>query len=84
MAKVKVNVNGVEIEVDQVSFAAVDEPWSSYKLDDGTTVKIKLVVSDILKMPGKDPVTGLDQFMIRSTNVATVEPPSSTKGGGRH
>lgn len=81
MAKVQVNINGALVDVEKMDFTSIDEPWSTYRLADGTTVKMKLVVTDILKMPGRDPVTGQDQFMIRSSNVAAVEPPPKT---GKH
>ena len=81
MAKVPITVKGVTVEAERMAFIPTDEPWSSFRLDDGTTVKVKLVVSDILRLPQKDELTGLHQYVVRSTNVATVVPPEK-KGGG--
>ena len=75
VVKVKVNINGTMIDAEPMTFNSMAEPWSSYQLPDGTTIKLKLVVSSILKLPTLDPVTGLPQFLIQSTNVASVEPP---------
>jgi hypothetical protein len=76
MAKVKLNLGGQHIEGQTMGFTAVEEPWSFYRLEDGTTIKMKLVVSDVIKLPDPDPVTGLPQFIVRSSNVLSVEPVS--------
>ena len=75
MKKVKVNVAGQQVEAEMAAFKPVDEPWSVYRLEDGTTFKMKLVVSDVLKLPSQDPVTGLPQLIVRSSNIISVEPP---------
>lgn len=63
------------IAMDKMNVAQIiEEPWSTYKLDDGTIVKIKLIVSDVYKFPQPDPATGLPQFLVTSSNVMTVEP----------
>jgi hypothetical protein len=74
MAKIKATVQGKTVEAETMSFTPIQEPWSFYKLEDGTVIKLKLVVSNILKLPGTDAVTGLPQFLVRSSNVVGVEP----------
>lgn len=74
--KVKMNIGGQVVEVEKMPFRQVgDEPWTHYRLDDGTIVKLKLVVSDIFRLPQPDPVTGLPQLIVRSGSVMSVEPP---------
>lgn len=58
-----------------MTYKPLDEPWSSYRLEDGSVVKVKIVVSDVFKLPIPDPVTGLPQYLVRSSNVMSVEPP---------
>ncbi len=57
-----------------MSYKPIDEPWSLYRLEDGSTIRIKLVVSDVFKLPMTDPLTGLPQYVIKSGNVMSVEP----------
>ena len=78
MKKAKINLGGEDVEAEVMTFTTVDEPWSVYRLDDGITFKMKLVVTEVLKLPSTDPVTGLPQLMVRSSNVIAVEPPDAS------
>ena len=75
MKKVKINIGDVTIEADSMNYRSIDEPWSLYRLEDGSTIRVKLVISDVFKLPTSDPITGLPQYMIKSSNVMSVEPP---------
>ena len=77
MKKVNVNVGAEVVEAEVIQFTPVNEPWSIYRLEDGTTFKLKLVVSDVLKLPSNDPITGLPQLVVRSSNIISVEPPDT-------
>ena len=75
MKKVKVNVGNKVVEGESMTFKATEEPWAVYVLEDGSIIKLKPVVSDIFKLPSRDPVTGLPQYLIRSTNVVSIGSP---------
>src|SRR6476660_252377 len=77
--KIKMNLGGNVVEAEKMGFKSLEESWSSYKLEDGTIVRIKLVVSDVFKLPAADPLTGLPQLLVKSTNVISVEP-ATVKG----
>ena len=77
MQKVKMNLGGRMMEAERMSFKPMDEPWSLYRLEDGSIVKLKLVVSDVYKLPVPDPVTGFPQIIVRSSNVMSYEPPEA-------
>jgi len=77
MKTVKMNLGGQTVEAESLSYKSLNEPWSLYQLDDGSIIKIKLVISDVFKLPTPDPLTGLPQYVIRSSNVMSVEPPES-------
>jgi hypothetical protein len=72
--KIKMNLGGQTVEADKVDFKAIEEAWSFYRLDDGTIVKLKVVVSDVFKLPTPDPLTGLPQLIVKSSNIMSVEP----------
>lgn len=74
MAKIKMNLGGNVVEAEKMEFKQIEENWSLYRLEDGTIVKIKLIVSDVFKLPGSDPLTGMPQLLVKSTNVMSVEP----------
>lgn len=72
--KIKMNLGGQTVEAEKLEFKAIEEAWSFYRLEDGTVVKIKLIVSDVFKLPNNDPMTGMPQLLVKSTNVMSVEP----------
>jgi hypothetical protein len=74
MKTVKLNLGDQTVEAESLSYKPINEPWSIYQLDDGSIIKVKLVISDVFKLPTSDPLTGLPQYMIRSSNVMSVEP----------
>src|ERR1700731_2914928 len=75
MKTVKMNLGGQTVEAESMTYRPLNEPWSSYQLDDGSIIKLRLVLSDVFKLPTPDSLTGLPQYIIRSSNVMSVEPP---------
>lgn len=62
----------VKLELREIGFEEIKEGWNYYKLDDGTTLKLKIVLVKIID-EGKDsqgnPIHG-----IQSTHVVGVNP----------
>jgi hypothetical protein len=77
MKKIKMNLGGQTVEAESMNYKSIDEPWSSIRLDDGSIIKLKLVISDVFKLPTPDQLTGLPQYIVRSSNVMSVEPPDA-------
>lgn len=77
MKTVKLNLGDKTVEAELLGYRPLNEPWSSYQLDDGNIIKLKLVISDVFKLPTQDPLTGLPQYIVRSSNVISVEPQES-------
>lgn len=80
MAKLKLTLGDKTVDAEKIDFKTSSEPWSSYILADGTVVRVKLIVTDIFRLPDRDPVTNLPQYVIKSSNVAAIEPPGGSKG----
>ena len=66
------------ISAEKVEFNPITENWSLYRLEDGSVVRLRLIVSEIFKLPGSDPVTGMPQYLAKSTNIMAVEPARSS------
>ena len=71
---VKLNLGDRVVDAERMDFKILDEAWSSYRLEDGNVVKIKVVASEVYKLPDADPLTGAPQFLLKSSNVMAVEP----------
>lgn len=59
-------------EGDEVDFDVVEEGWNVYKLKDGSTLKIKLVLAGVIKVRNQYDPIGNPVYMINSTNVVRV------------
>jgi hypothetical protein len=57
----------------QLNFTPVKENWNEYKLEDGNILKMKLVVTEVYELEGRDPATGKKNYMIKSSNAVAVE-----------
>ena len=64
-------LNGVEMKGEAVRFEMVEEPWTKYKLPDGTVLRLKLVVTDVIRLPGAP--AGEQQYAVRSGNIMAVD-----------
>jgi hypothetical protein len=71
--------NGTEVEAMNVDFETVKEDWNEYKLTDGTILKFKTVVSNVIRTENYDPMTGDPVYHVRSTNILRVNVPSELK-----
>lgn len=76
--KINLNLGEKVVEAEKIDFNPIAENWSLYRLEDGSVVRLRLIVSEIFRLPGSDPVTGMPQYLAKSTNIMAVEPPSSS------
>ena len=53
---------------ERVDFKVVKEDWNEYELADGTRLKVRLVLVDVLRMPDYNPL-GEPIYQIMSQNV---------------
>ena len=76
-ARMKVTIApGQTVDGKRIGFEPVKEPWSEYKLENGTTIRLKLVMSDVVLLDAKDP-GGQSQYLARSSNVMSIEEPNT-------
>lgn len=68
---------GQPVEAERRSFKVLQEPVSLYELEDGTTVRVRLVVTEIFLLETKDEVTGAPRPFVQFQPVATVELPET-------
>lgn len=64
---------------EDVDFEEEKELWNTYKLKDGSTLKVKLVLTGVKRLQKTNP-DGIPIYMINSTNVVrVVDVPESLK-----
>lgn len=65
---------------EEVDFDVIREDWNIYKLKDGSTLKVKLVLVGVVRLRNKYDPIGNPVYMINSTNVVRVmDVPSGLK-----
>ena len=69
---VKVNYKGQEIEGKLVDIVSQEELWNNYQLADGTHLRIKNIVHDIVLIPGEITAEGDPVYIIKSSQTYTI------------
>jgi hypothetical protein len=59
-------VDGVEVQVDESS-----EKWSEYKLEDGTTIRIKQVLMEVVRTGEHDP-EGNPMYAVKAQPILSI------------
>ena len=78
--KRKANLPGLgQVDVTEVGFRASGEHWNEYLADDGTVIRMKLVVTDIVRIDGKYDDEGNPAYWIKSSNVTNVSAPDELR-----
>jgi hypothetical protein len=71
--------DGREIDAVELNFQTSGEHWNEYVLDDRSVVKIKLVVTSVVRLEGEYDANGAPVYLAQSTNVMAVSPPDELR-----
>ena len=69
-------IDGRSVNGERVAFEPLDEPWTKCKLRDGTIIRLKLVVADVIRL-AKDKPTDETHYMVKSSNIMAIEEPET-------
>lgn len=76
--QVKLRLGDEFVDGEELEFEPLKESWNEYRCEDGSYVKLKVVVSKIVRLDKVNPQTGEPIYQILSTNVVAVTPRSSS------
>ena len=65
----KIPFNGREVEGRKVDFSTRKEDFNEYMLENGTILKMKLVVTQVIELVGEKNPDGGPAYFIKSQNV---------------
>lgn len=71
--------DGRMLEGTELSFRSSGENWNEYLVDDGTVVRVKLVVTEIVRIDGEYDDEGNPAYVIKSTTVPAISPPDELR-----
>lgn len=77
--KVSINFGGRQVEATPVEVNQSSERWNEYLLEDGTLLKMKLVLKKVLRVDGEFDAEGNPVYIMQSTNVSSITSPDSLK-----
>ena len=78
MKRVELKLGDKTIEGTLVDFETVREEYNSYKLSDGSTIRMKTVVTNIIRTEEFTP-TGEPVYIVNSQNVLVADVPDQLK-----
>ena len=78
MKRVEFKLGDKTVEGTLVDFEAVREEYNSYKLSDGSTIRMKTVVTNIIRTEEFTP-TGEPVYIVNSQNVLVADVPDQLK-----
>ena len=71
--KKRITVPGMgEVNATEIGFRSSGENWNEYLADDGTVVRIKLVVTEIARVDGHYDIEGNPGYFVKFTNVTSI------------
>jgi hypothetical protein len=68
--KIKMTLNGQEVDAADIPIMESNENWSHYKLEDGTTLRVKFAVGSIIRLTGQFDPENNPIYAVRGTVVS--------------
>lgn len=75
----KVRFQGRDVDGIELKFKSIHEEWNEYDLEDGTTIRLKAVVTDIVRLNGEYDQEGNPVYIVKSGNMMVVKAPDELK-----
>lgn len=82
MKKVELKIGDKTVEGILVEFETLREEYNSYKLSDGSTIRMKSVVTNIIRTQEFTP-SGEPVYIVNSQNVVVADVPEHLKKPGQ-
>jgi hypothetical protein len=81
MVKVVSPISNREVEIVNVDFEAKAEPWATYELSDGTTLKLRTTIVSVSRLEGEHDAAGNPSYNVASnTTIRVVSAPKELRG----
>lgn len=69
-----IDFNGQQADALEMPFQTGAEFWNEYVLHDGSVIRLKSVVTEILKLEDKFDAEGNPIYLLKSTNIVSISP----------
>ena len=75
-----INFGGQTVEATELGFKSLKEEWNEYQADDGTFLRLKVVVSEVVRLDDYDQ-DSKPIYVVKSSNVLSSSVPEHLKKG---
>jgi len=76
---IKLRYEGEEVDATEIDFNTRREDWNEYQLVDGTVIKVKIIVGDIMRIEGRYDNDGNPVYRVKSSNMMFVKSPEELR-----
>lgn len=77
--KKRIDFGNGPTDVTEVGYRASGEHWNEYLLDDKTVLRVKTVVTEVVRVDGMYDEGGDPAYLIKSQNVISVSAPEELR-----
>lgn len=77
--RTKVQVGNEIIDGIDLDFRTLREEWNEYETEDGSRIRVKLVVSEIIRTDRYDNQTDQPVYIVRSGNIVVTKAPDELR-----
>ena len=77
----KVPYQGSTVDGIEMDFKTLREEWNEYEISDGSTVRLKVIVTNIVRLKDKFDPVGNPIYLVRSSNVLSISASEKAKKG---
>ena len=74
-----INWRGKQVEAISINFKSIREEWNEYDLEDGSTLRMKTIVSDVVRVPDEYDNENNPVYVVKSTNMLIAKSPDHIK-----
>jgi hypothetical protein len=74
-----INWRGKQVKAISTRFKNIREEWNEYELEDGSTLRMKTVVSDVVRIPDEYDNENNPIYVVKSTNMVVANSPDHLK-----
>lgn len=76
---VKIPYLGRSVDGVEMDFKTINEEWNEYQISDGSTIRIKLVMTNIVKLSEEVDRDGTPVYVAKTSNVMAASLPGATR-----
>ena len=75
----KVPYKNMQVEAIEVPVKSSGEFWNEYMLEDGTVIRVKVVMTDVMRVENEYDEEGTPAYIIKTTMISSVSAPENLR-----